>query len=306
MSVPLKVFSFYRFVALPGFDDLRQPLLSAARERELLGTILLAAEGINGSIAGTEASIRWLLAWLAATPGLEGLDGRWTTSTKPAFQKMRVRLRNEIVTLGRPDLNPGDRAGKHVQPADWNALLSNPATVLVDVRNDYEIDVGSFPGCINPGTRNFREFPDFVEQQLGAYRDKPIAMYCTGGVRCEKASALLLDQGFSEVYQLDGGVLGYLDSVPAADNLWNGECFVFDSRVAVDSGLTPGNYVQCHACRRPLSREDLESEHYEPGIACAACYKDIEPERRERLAERRRQLLLAAARSKSRAPAAGT
>lgn len=304
MNAALKVFSFYRFVTLPACDDLRQPLLAAAQERALLGTILLAPEGINGSVAGAEASIHSLLTWLTGTPGLDRLDGRWTTTVKPAFQKMRVRLRDEIVTLGRPDLNPCDRTGTHVPPAEWNALVLHPDTILIDVRNDYEIDVGTFPGSINPGTRNFREFPKFVEENLGPHRGKPIAMYCTGGIRCEKASALLLEQGFSEVYQLDGGVLGYLDNVSEVENLWDGECFVFDSRVAVDTGLAPGNYVQCHACRRPLSSEDLESEHYEPGIACAACYRDIDPERRERLAERRRQLLLAAARSKNRVPVA--
>lgn len=290
------VVSFYRFVALPQYRDLREPLLEAGRERGLLGTVLLAPEGINATLAGERDQLGSLLAWLAGIPGLEGLEGRWSRADEAPFRRLRVRLRREIVTLGRPDVDAAD-TGERVAPADWNRLIADPDTLVVDTRNRYEIDVGRFPGALDPGTDSFRDFPAFVEERLAGERHRPIAMYCTGGIRCEKATAMMREMGFERVYQLEGGILGYLDEMAdSADNRWEGECFVFDSRVAVDRRLDPGHYVQCHACRRPLSADDVASPLYREGVSCPHCHGDIDAERAGRLAERRRQVELAQAR----------
>jgi UPF0176 protein len=206
---------------------------------------------------------------------------------------MRVRVKSEIVTLGRPDIRPHRGTGKHVSPAEWNALLARPDTLLVDTRNHYEVEVGTFPGSVDPQTDSFREFPAFAAQITAADRSRPVAMFCTGGIRCEKASALMRELGFDDVYQLQGGILNYLESVNATENLWQGECFVFDTRVAVDRDLAEGGYVQCHACRRPLSSEDIASAHYREGVSCPKCIAELDADRVGRLEERRRQLELA-------------
>lgn len=292
MSEELSVFAFYRFTPLRDFESLREPLLQEAKEIGLCGTLLLASEGINGTLCGTRAAIGAYLNSIARIAGLSDIKGRWSGAGKPPFQRMRVKLRNEIVTLGRPDLNPANKTGTHVGPEEWNHLLEQPDVLVIDTRNTYEIEVGTFPGAINPGTTNFREFPDFVEHNAGALRERPVAMFCTGGIRCEKASALLKEIGCESVYQLDGGILGYLESIDDKDNRWQGECFVFDSRVAVDEALSPGNYVQCHACRRPLSAEDLQSPSYEEGISCPSCHGQINAEKMSGLRMRRRQALL--------------
>ncbi len=288
-DLPLTVCSFYRFVGLPGYKTLQPKLLAAARERGLLGTILLAAEGINGTVVGESAAIEGLLQWLGGTAGLADLSGRISVAAAPPFQKMRVKLREEIVTLGRPDIDPSMATGRHVDVAEWNALLDRDDVIVIDTRNDYEVEVGTVPGIENPQTASFRDFPEYVGANIERLRAAPVAMFCTGGIRCEKASALLLAAGVEEVYQLNGGVLGYLDSVSEADNRWQGECFVFDSRVAVDQSLTPGQYVQCHACRRPLGPEDLASPLYEEGLSCPRCHGSISAEKMAGLRERRRQ-----------------
>lgn len=294
---PCDVVTFYRFVPLPGYRALREPLLAAGRERDLLGTVLLAPEGINATLSGERDALTGLLAWLGGTRGLEGLDGRWSRAEEAPFRRLRVRLRPEIVSLGRPDVDPAAATGERLAPAEWNRLIADPDTLVIDTRNRYEIDVGRFPGAVDPGTDSFREFPAFVEERLAGQRDRPIAMYCTGGIRCEKATAMMREMGFERVYQLEGGVLGYLDQMAESpDNRWAGECFVFDSRVAVDRRLEPGHYVQCHACRRPLSDADVASALYREGVSCPHCHGDIDPERAERLAERRRQVELAEAR----------
>ena len=289
MSATVAVCSFYRFVRLDDPAALREPLLAAAGERRLLGTILLAEEGINATVTGQRADIESLLAWLAEYIGIDALEGRWSEGHSAPFQKLRVRLRDEIVTLGRPDINPAAGTGQHVDAATWNRLLARDDVIVVDTRNDYEVEVGTFPGIENPATTSFREFPDYVARNRERFQNAPVAMFCTGGIRCEKAAALLLEEGCNEVYQLDGGILKYLDTVAAADNRWQGECFVFDSRVAVDRDLVPGDYVQCHACRRPLGPAELASPLYEEGLSCPHCYGTIAEERLERLRERRRQ-----------------
>jgi len=291
------VVSFYRFVALPRYRTLREPLLAAARECDLLGTVLLAPEGINATLAGRRDELQSLLAWLGGIEGLGELDGRWSRADEAPFRRLRVRLRSEIVSLGRPDVDAAADTGERVAPAEWNRLIADPDTLVIDTRNGYEIDVGRFPGAVDPGTESFRDFPAFVRGRLAGERDRPIAMYCTGGIRCEKATAMMRAMGFQRVYQLEGGILAYLDEMSdSPDNRWQGECFVFDSRVAVDRRLAPGHYVQCHACRRPLSEEDVASPFYREGVSCPHCQGGIEPGRAERLAERRRQVELAEAR----------
>ena len=288
------VASFYRFVDLNGVDALRDELQQQCEAGELLGTVLLADEGINGTLSGKAEHIRTVFAWLGRRLVLEQpLEARWTVATEAPFRRMRVRVKKEIVTLGRPDIRPQAGTGRHVSPAEWNALLARDDTLLIDTRNRYEVEVGTFPNAVDPHTDSFREFPEFVASLDEADRDRPVAMFCTGGIRCEKAAALMMDMGFSDVNQLDGGILNYLETVDASDNQWDGECFVFDTRVAVDRDLAEGGYVQCHACRRPLSQKDLESPDYREGVSCPKCINELESERAERLEERRRQVRLA-------------
>lgn len=290
----MKVASFYRFVDVANPDGLRDELQALCEQGELVGTILVATEGVNGTLAGSATGVRSILDWLALRLSLEEpLEGRWTDATVLPFRRMRVRVKKEIVTLGRPDIRPQHGTGRHVAPQDWNRLIGAPDTLLVDTRNHYEIEVGTFPRAVDPGTDSFRQFPAFAERLAEEDRSRPVAMFCTGGIRCEKASALMLELGFTEVYQLQGGILSYLEQVADADNRWNGECFVFDTRVAVDRDLAEGGYVQCHACRRPLSSEDLASPDYREGVSCPRCIHELDTDRAVRLEERRRQVALA-------------
>lgn len=289
----MRVVSFYRFARLDELEALRARVREACERRALLGTVLLAPEGINATLAGDEPALRELLDTLAGQRGLERLEGRWSDADEPPFRRLRVKLKRELVALGRPDIDPAAGTGEHVAPERWHALLDHDDLLLIDARNRYEVEVGHFPGALDPGTASFRDLPAFVEREIAGSRERPVAMYCTGGIRCEKASALLLAEGFREVYQLEGGILNYLDRMPAEESRWQGECFVFDTRVAVDPALRPGGYVQCHACRRPLRGADLASPHYREGVSCPHCAGELEPERAARLKERRRQVLLA-------------
>ncbi len=290
----LDVVSFYRFIDVPDPQGLRTALLRLCEEKQLLGTVLIAAEGVNGTLAGEGLDLRCVLGWLASELALDApIDGRWTVARSAPFRRMYVRVKKEIVALGRPDIRPQDGTGRHVPPAEWNRLIAAPDTLLIDTRNHYEIEVGTFPGAVDPATDAFRQFPEFAGQLDGVDRNRPVAMFCTGGIRCEKAAALMLELGFSNVNQLDGGILNYLESVPAEENRWQGECFVFDTRVAVDRDRAEGGYVQCHACRRPLSQEDLESPDYREGVSCPRCVGELDSERAARLEERRRQVRLA-------------
>lgn len=290
----MHVVSFYRFTPLENYRSLKGPVMSACRQRGLLGTILLAPEGMNATLAGEREALEDLLAWLGGIRGLESLQGRWSLADEPPFQRLRVRLRAEIVSLGRVDVDPSRGTGSRVSAEEWNRLIADPETLVIDTRNRYEIEVGRFPGAVDPGTNSFREFPDFVDTALTEERERPIAMYCTGGIRCEKAAALMQDMGFREVYQLEGGILAYLEAMAdSPQNRWQGECFVFDNRVAVDRRLGPGHFVQCHACRRPLSEKDTASPLYREGLSCPHCHGEVEADRAVRLAERRRQVELA-------------
>ncbi len=290
----MKVVSFYRFLDLADPEAFRAELQALCEEEGLLGTVLVAREGFNGTLAGPENSVRDVLAWIeqCLSPNA-GVDGRWTDTDGAPFRRMRVRVKKEIVTLGRHDILPHQKSGIHVSPEEWNDLIDDPNMLVIDTRNHYEVEVGTFPRSIDPGTDSFRQFPAFAKELADSSRDRPLAMFCTGGIRCEKATALMLELGFGEVYHLQGGILNYLEKTRAEDNRWNGECFVFDTRVAVDRDLAEGGYVQCHACRRPLSSDDLKSPVYREGVSCPHCADDLDTDRAGRLEERRRQVALA-------------
>lgn len=290
----MKVVSFYRFLDLEDAGGLSKSLQSLCDEHGLLGTILVADEGVNGTIAGSREAVQTVFTWLQSTLSLaEPIEARWTVADEAPFHRMRVRLKKEIVTLGRSDIKPQQSTGRHVSPDEWNKLIDDPDTLVIDTRNHYEIDVGTFSGAIDPGTDSFRNFPNFAEQLPEADKERPVAMFCTGGIRCEKATALMLELGFKDVSQLQGGILNYLEQTEEKDNRWSGECFVFDGRVAVDRDLAEGGYVQCHSCRRPLSSEDIESADYREGVSCPKCIDDLDEDRAGRLEERMRQIVLA-------------
>ena len=290
----MKVASFYRFLDLAEPDIFCEELRAYCDQQGLLGTILVAGEGFNGTIAGTEDAIRAVFTWITGRLSLPGpIEARWTEATEAPFRRMRVRRKKEIVTLGRPDILPHERTGTYVSAEEWNRLLDDPDVIVVDTRNHYEIEVGTFPRALDPHTDSFRQFPEFAAQLAESSSGRPLAMFCTGGIRCEKATALMLELGFDEVYHLQGGILKYLEETPPEQNRWDGECFVFDTRVAVDQDLAEGDYVQCHACRRPLSKEDLASPDYREGVSCPKCIDDLDEDRAMRLEERHRQVELA-------------
>lgn len=289
--------ALYHFVSLPDFKALQTPLLEACKLNQIKGTLLLAAEGINGTIAGEPNNIRTILDFLRNAPIFEGrlanLEHKESWSAVHPFYRMKVKLKKEIVTLGVPGVSPTNKVGTYVKPQDWNALISDPDVVLIDTRNDYEVDIGTFKGAIDPKTDTFREFPQYVADNFDKTKHKKVAMFCTGGIRCEKASSYMMDQGFEEVYHLEGGILKYLETVPEEESMWEGECFVFDQRVAVKHNLEVGSFDQCYACRYPLSAEDLASEQYTPGISCPHCFDSLTEEKRARLTERQKQVILA-------------
>lgn len=293
----MKVVSFYRFLDIEDPAGLRDALQALCDELGLLGTILVASEGWNGTLAGSEQAVRTVFDWLRQRCAIAAeLDARWTEAGEAPFGRMRVRLKKEIVALGRPDILPQRGTGTYVSPEEWNALLDDPNVVVIDTRNHYEHEVGTFPRAIDPGNDSFREFPAFAETLATTSKGRPLAMFCTGGIRCEKATALMLELGFDEVYHLQGGIIHYLETVAPEQNRWQGECFVFDKRVAIDRDLAEGGYVQCHACRRPLSVEEVASPDYVEGVSCPRCVAETEAERRAGLEERRRQIELAARR----------
>lgn len=296
----MNVVSFYRFLDISDPDTLARKLRSQCAGHRILGTVLVASEGVNGTLAGSADAVESVIRWLETSLDLDiPLDLRKTVSRESPFRRMRVKVKREIVALGRPDLRPQDGTAVHIPPGRWNRLIDDPQTLLVDARNHYEVEVGRFPGAMDPGTDNFREFAGYARQLDDVPRDRPVAMYCTGGIRCEKASALLLELGFRSVYQLEGGILNYLATVPETDSRWLGECFVFDQRIAVDRDLAEGQYVQCHACRRPLSAAELGSPHYREGVSCPNCIHELDADRRRSLEERRRQIRLSRERGES-------
>jgi UPF0176 protein len=289
----LTIAALYHFTR---FDDpaaLRGPLLDLCLAQGVTGTLLLAREGVNGTIAGPRAGIDAVIAHLRALPGCEGLEWKEATADTPPFGRMKVKLKAEIVTMGQPDVDPTARVGHYVAPEDWNALISDPDVAVIDTRNDYEVAIGTFRGAVDPATHSFREFPQWWEENREKFAGKRIAMFCTGGIRCEKSTNFLLGQGINQVYHLKGGILKYLEEVPQEDSLWDGECYVFDGRVSVGHGLVPGAYDSCHACRRPLSPEDKLRPEYERGACCHHCLAEYSDADRERFRERQKQMDLA-------------
>ncbi|WP_369982850.1 rhodanese-related sulfurtransferase [Thalassolituus sp.] len=293
---PIVVCAMYKFVTLDNFEALRQPLLDTMLEHDVRGTLLLALEGINGTVSGTRESIDALLNWLGQDERLADIVYKESFESEQPFYRTKVKLKKEIVTMGVEGIDPKKVVGTYVKPQDWNALISDPDVVLVDTRNDYEVGIGTFEGAIDPKTKTFREFPQYVKDNLDPEKNKKVAMFCTGGIRCEKSTAYLKEQGFDEVYHLEGGILKYLEEVPQEDSMWQGECFVFDNRVTVDHNLEPGQYDQCHACRRPITEEDKQSEHFVQGVSCHFCIDEYTPEQRERFKQREKQMQLAKAR----------
>ena len=290
------VATFYRFVPVVDPRALREQLAASSRVLDLRGTILVADEGLNATIAGTGASVDALLDELRRQQGFEDLQARRTRATAPPFRRMKVKLRREIVSMGINTIEPRRRSGAHVPPRDWHALLDDPRTALVDTRNNYEYRIGTFRGALKPDISHFRDFPAWVDANLSDDKQRPVAMFCTGGIRCEKASAYLLEQGFEQVYQLDGGILAYLEQVGRDDSYWQGDCFVFDERVAVDADLTPVPYEICPGCREPLNEADREQPGYELGVCCPRCYERLDDARKRAFRERFRQEQLAASR----------
>jgi UPF0176 protein len=290
---PFVVCALYRFVTLDDYESMRQPLLDTLLSLQIKGTLLLAKEGINGTVAGSRKSIDKMLAWLQQDQRLQGLDYKESFDNEMPFYRTKVKLKNEIVTLGVEGIDPKRVVGTYIKPKDWNSLISDPEVVLVDTRNDYEVAIGTFKGAQDPKTRTFREFPQYVKENLDPQKHKKVAMFCTGGIRCEKSTAYLKEQGFDKVYHLEGGILKYLEEVPETESLWEGECFVFDNRVTVNHQLEKGHYELCHACRRPLTEEGKHSPRYEPGISCDQCYDEYSDEQRRRFRQREQQMALA-------------
>jgi UPF0176 protein len=287
------VCALYKFVTLENFQSLRQPLHNVMEANQVRGTLLLADEGINGTIAGSRAAIDKVLDWLRSDSRLADIDYKESFTDSLPFNRTKVKLKKEIVTMGVEGIDPKRVVGTYVSPADWNKLISDPDVILVDTRNDYEFKVGTFKNAINPNTESFREFPRYVRENLHPEKHKKIAMFCTGGIRCEKSTAFLKEQGFDEVYHLKGGILKYLEEVPVQETLWEGECFVFDERVTVNLQLEKGNYDQCNACRLPITETDKTSDKYQQGVSCPHCYDKVTDTRKARFMEREKQMALA-------------
>ncbi|MES2492246.1 MAG: rhodanese-related sulfurtransferase [Pseudomonadota bacterium] len=300
-DLPVRVAALYQFAPFADPAALRAPLLALCRKAGVKGTLLLAREGINGTIAATPAGIDAVLDHVRTLPGCGRIEAKLAGAHAMPFHRMKVRIKREIVTMGEPDLDPLASAGHYVAPEDWNALISQPGTIVIDTRNDYEVAVGTFAGAIDPATPSFRDFPAWFRAErarlLGNGGPRPkVAMFCTGGIRCEKSTAFLKAEGVDEVYHLQGGILKYLETVPPENSLWQGECFVFDQRVAVGHGLVPGTHSLCHACRRPVSPAQRASPLFEDGVSCPTCHPERSDGQRAGYRERARQELLAAAR----------
>ena len=292
----LTIAALYHFTRFPDPAALKPGLLEVCAAHGVKGSLLLAPEGINGTIAGPPDGIRSVLAAIRALPGCDGLEWKESFAQSMPFGRMKVRLKREIVTMGQPDVDPLARVGNYVAPSEWNALISDPETVVIDTRNDYEVAIGTFQGAVDPGTKAFGEFPEWWQDNRERFAGKRIAMFCTGGIRCEKSTNYLLGQGVNQVFHLKGGILKYLEEVPQEASLWQGQCFVFDDRVSVGHGLVPGGLKVCGACRRPVTAADQADPVYEDGVCCPACVDAYSPDDRNRFRERHRQMMLAAKR----------
>ena len=293
------VAAMYLFVTLDDYQEIREPLKAFCDAHEIKGTLLLAQEGINGTVAGSRESIDALLAYLKKDDRFENLGHKESFDETQPFVRMKVKLKKEIVTMGIDGVDPNQEVGTYIKPKDWNAIISDPDVILLDTRNDYEVEVGTFEYAVDPNTKIFREFPEYVRENVDKNKHKKVAMFCTGGIRCETATSFMKNEGFEEVYHLEGGILKYLEEVPKEESLWKGECFVFDNRVTVDHDLNKGSYDLCHACRLPITEEDKNSEHYEEGISCHHCFDSLDEETRKRARERQKQMALAEARGEA-------
>lgn len=287
------VAALYRFAKFPDFEMFRSPLNDLMLAEEVRGTLLLAPEGINGTIAGSRQGVDAVVTWLERDSRFSGLDIKESYVNENPFYRTKVKLKKEIVTMGVEDIDPNDLVGTYVDPHDWNALISDPDVLLLDTRNDYEVKIGTFQHAVNPETNTFREFPEYVSKALNPQKQKKVAMFCTGGIRCEKSTAYLKQQGFEEVFHLKGGILNYLAQVPEESSMWQGDCFVFDNRVAVNHKLEKGHYDQCHACRMPITEEDKQHPHYEKGVSCHLCYGQHSADQIKRFKAREKQMNLA-------------
>ncbi|MGB2264036.1 MAG: rhodanese-related sulfurtransferase, partial [Glaciecola sp.] len=293
------VCALYKFVTLENYQEMRQPLLDVMLNNHIKGTLLLAQEGINGTISGPREGIDNLLAYLNEDSRLNPVSTKESLHDEPPFYRTKVKLKKEIVTMGVEGIDPLKTVGTYVKPSDWNALIADPDVTVIDTRNDYEIEIGTFKHAIDPKTDTFRQFPQYVKENLDPEKNKKVAMFCTGGIRCEKSTAYLKEQGFDEVYHLEGGILQYLEDVPKEDSLWEGDCFVFDNRVAVNHDLEKSIYDQCYACRLPITAEDKAAPEFEAGVSCPKCAGTHTEEQIERFREREKQVQLAQARNES-------
>jgi len=291
--------AFYHFTALDDYRELKSPLLQMCNSQGLKGSILLAAEGINGTVSGSRNGIDALIEWFARDSRLDGISIKESIDTEQPFYRMKVKLKKEIVTMGVPGVSPVKQVGTYVTPENWNDIISDPEILVIDTRNDYEVAVGKFANAVDPNAETFRQFPDYVKKNIDKKQYKKVAMYCTGGIRCEKASSYMLGEGFDEVYHLQGGILKYLETIPQEQSLWQGECFVFDNRVTVNHKLEAGSYNQCYGCRRPISEQDMQSVHYVKGVSCPYCYSELSDEQKMRFQERQRQIEFAKARGET-------
>ena len=289
--------AMYKFVALDNYKEIREPLLNFMEEQGIKGTLLLASEGINGTVSGNRESIDALLAWLNRDERINPISYKESFEDSQPFYRTKVKLKKEIVTMGVEGIDPRKTVGTYVKPEDWNALIADPEVTVIDTRNDYEIGIGTFKHAINPKTETFREFPQYVADNMDPTKNKKVAMFCTGGIRCEKSTAFMKEQGFEEVYHLEGGILKYLEDVPKEESLWQGDCFVFDNRVAVNHDLEKSHYDQCYACRLPITEEDKQSDKYESGVSCPHCYGKHSDEQIARFREREKQITLSKARN---------
>ncbi|MEW7008013.1 rhodanese-related sulfurtransferase [Lentilitoribacter sp. EG35] len=292
-NLPIVVAALYHFARFPDFKNFQEPLLDVCNDNGIKGTLLLAHEGINGTVSGSRAGIDALLKFIRSNHLFADLVHKESFTDEQPFYRMKVRLKKEIVTMGVEDIDPNKIVGTYVAPEKWNELISDPDTIVIDTRNDYEVAIGTFEGAVDPKTKTFREFPDWVRQQKELNKDTKIAMFCTGGIRCEKSTAFMKQEGFDDVYHLEGGILKYLEEVPKEASKWQGDCFVFDERVSVGHGLVQGDYDQCHACRMPLSDEDMKLPSYEKGISCLHCIDKKSDEDRTRFRDRQLQVELA-------------
>lgn len=296
-GLPVCVAALYQFTPFADLTAIRAGLLAACQAQSVKGTLILAPEGINGTIAGTDAGIDEVLSHIRALPGCAALEVKFSRALALPFRRLKIRLKKEIVTMGQPGIDPRLKVGRYIPPQDWNQLICDPETIVIDTRNDYEVEIGSFKGAINPQTACFSDFPAWFrarrESLLGQGKTPKVAMFCTGGIRCEKSTAFLISEGVSEVYHLQGGILKYLEEIPPGQSLWEGECFVFDQRVAVGHGLAPGHYDLCHACRRPISAADRASPLFENGVSCPSCYQTRTEAQRASYRERQFQERLA-------------